>query len=271
VKKLLLVLALFSGAAQAADSNSYMQEGMRQEKRGAYFQAARYYFQALQKANNEGTRALAYAHISNSLVAQGLPQSASYFFLKAISGGDDRSIRIALNGTQALVDNVGGVIFKKYALKYTKEDQYPRAQKDYFLYFMAQNHLQGSRPNDVIRVVNDMSEDFPNYPSALFHRGTANLMVNNIEFGINDFKNCARMADAGKYSRNQTAQEIRELKNRCVAGVARAYYQAKNYQEAENWYDQVEVASMVWPQVQYERAWTAVARGDYNRALGRVV
>jgi hypothetical protein len=28
---------------------------------------------------------------------------------------------------------------------------------------------------------------------------------------------------------------------------------------------------MVWPQVQYERAWNAVAQGDYNRALGRLV
>lgn len=271
MKKLFLVLALFSGIAQAADSNSYMQEGMRQEKRGQYFQAARYYFQASQKANSEGSRALAYAHVSNALIAQGLPQSASYFFLKAVSGGDDRSIRIALNGTQALVDSVGGVLFKKYALKYTKEDQYPQAQKDYFLYFIAQNHLQGSRPNDVIRVVNDMSDEFPNYPSALFLRGTANLMVNNLEFGINDFKVCARLADSARYSRNQTKQEIREVRNRCLAGVARGYYQAKNYQEAENWYDQIEVASMVWPQVQYERAWTAIARGDYNRALGRLV
>jgi tetratricopeptide (TPR) repeat protein len=262
---------LVSGAAQAANSSAYMQEGMRQEKRGQYFQAARYYFQALQKAGNGGARASAYAHISNALIAQGLPQSASYFFLKAVSSGDDGVIRLALKGTKPLVDNLGGVIFKKYAIKYTKEDQYPQDQKDYYLYFLAQNHLMLQRPNDVIRVVNDMSEDFPNYPEALFLRGTANLMVNNIEFGVNDFKSCARMASKGKYSRNQSDQEDRELKNRCIAGVARAYYQGKNYQEAENWYDQVEVASMTWPQTQYERAWTAIARGDYNRALGRLV
>lgn len=260
-----------TAAAAEYTPESYMQEGVRFERRAQYYQAARYYFQALQKASTDTQRAWAYAHISNALIAQGLPQSASYFFLKAVASGDDRVIRLALGGTQALVDQVGGSLFKKYALKYTKEDQYPRSMRDYFLYFGAQEHLFSQRPNDVIRVVNDMSSEFGNYPSALFLRGTAHLMIGYVDAGINDFKSCARLADRNQYSRAQTAGEARELKNRCLAGVARGYYQGKNYQEAENWYDQVEIQSFVWPQIQYERAWNSIARGDYNRALGRLV
>jgi tetratricopeptide (TPR) repeat protein len=277
VKKFLKTAAvaalLLSRAASAAEytPESYVNEGMKFEKRAQYYQAARYYFQALQRANTDTQRANAYAHISNALIAQGLPQSASYFFLKAVASGDDRSIRLALRGTQNLVDNLGGTLFKKYALKYTKEDQYPQDQRDYFLYFLAQDHLQGQRPNDVIRVVNEMDTNFLHYPSALFLRGTAQLMTGYIEGGVADFKACASTADADKYTKGDTASEVRELKNRCFAGVGRAYYQGKNYVEAENWYDRVEVASFVWPQIQYERAWTAIARGDYNRALGRLV
>lgn len=274
MKKVLMLAATLvvgPGAAVAADMDAYLQEGMRFERRAQYFQAARYYFQAMQKAGSEGQRAWANAHISNALVAQGLPQSASYFFLKAISSGEDRAIRLALAGTPTLVDQVGGTLFKKYALKYTKEDQYPRSVRDYFLYFSAQEHLFAQRPNDVIRVVNDMSPEFTNYPSALFLRGTAQLMVGYVDGGINDFKACARLAERPSYRRGQTASEARELKNRCVAGVARGFYQGKNYPEAESWYDQVEIQSFVWPQVLYERAWSAIARGDYNRALGRLV
>ncbi|MGZ3695056.1 MAG: hypothetical protein ACXWQO_12960 [Bdellovibrionota bacterium] len=277
MKKILAFMVLagsvLSLQARAGDfsTDQFMQEGMRLEKRAQYFQAARYYFQAMQRAGNESEKGLAYAHISNALIAQGMPQAASYFFLKALAAGEDRTIRLALLGTQALVDQVGGVLFKKYALKYTKEDQYPQNQRDYFLYFIAQDHLFAQRPNDVIRAVNDMTTAFPRYPSGLFLRGTANLIVGNIEQGVNDFKSCAKLADKKDYMKGQTKQEARELKNRCVAGVARGYYQGKNYADAENWYDQVEIQSMVWPQVQYERAWTAVARGDYNRALGRLV
>ncbi|RZA05769.1 MAG: hypothetical protein EOP11_12025, partial [Proteobacteria bacterium] len=139
------------GFAAEYTPESYMNEGMKFEKRAQYYQAARYYFQALQRASNGTQRGNAYAHLSNALIAQGLPQAASYFFLKAVASGDDRTIRLALNGTQNLVDNLGGTLFKKYALKYTKEDQYPQDQRDYYLYFLAQDHLQSQRPNDVIR------------------------------------------------------------------------------------------------------------------------
>ncbi len=253
---------------------AYIQEGLRFEKRGQYYQAARYYFQALQRANDDGRRANAYAYISNALVAQGLFQSASYFFLKAVSMGDDRVVRLALNSTQRLVDSVGGIIFKKYLLKYTKEDQYPRNQRDYYLYFLAQDHLQGLRPHDVLRAVNDMNPAFPNFPSALFLRGTAQLILNNIDQGIGDFRQCIRLLDKpGKFYVNAQGgkKEAKELRERCVAGIARGHYQSKNYAEAETWYESVDINSFAWPQVQYERAWNAVARGDYNRALGRLV
>lgn len=274
--KILLVLTCglsLVGSAFAANyqPEDYIREGMRFEKRSQYFQAARYYFQAVQRSANSGQKAMAYAYTSNALIAAGMPQSASYFFLKAVGMGNDGAIRLALNGMEPLVNNVGGVLFRKYVLKYTKEDQYPKEQRDYFLYFLAQDHLFSQRPHDVIRAVNDMDSGFANFPAALFLRGTANLIIGAVDAGVNDFKNCAKWAESRRYSKGHSAQEARELKNRCIAGVARGYYQNKQYQEADDWYDQVEIQSFVWPQVQYERAWTAIARGDYNRALGRLV
>ena len=250
---------------------SYLQEGLRFVKRGEYFQAARYYFQSLQRAEDSSKRALVNAYISNALVAQGLYQSASYFFLKAVGSGDDRAIRLALTSVQPLVDNVGGIVFKKYLLKYTKEDQYPNDQRDYYLYFLAEDHLFASRPFDALRAVNDINRNFRNYPYALFVRATSYLILGQIDNGIGDFKQCIALSKNYGYLKTSTKNELFELRNRCTAGVARGLYQAKRYSDAEAWYDQVEIKSFVWPQIQYERAWVAVARGDYNRALGRLV
>lgn len=271
--KFIFLIPLLAMSAHAADytPDAYVQEGLRFEKRGQYFQAARYYFQALQRSTEEFQRASAYAYISNALVAQGLYQSASYFFLKAVRSGDDRVIRLALRSTQPLIDNVGGMIFKKYLLKYTKEDQYPREQRDYYLQFLAQDHLNSLRPHDVIRAVNDINRNFVNYPSSLFFRGTAFLLLGQVNEGIADFQQCIKIVGRPPYTRNQTKQEVKEMRNRCQAGVARALYQGKRYNEAEIAYENVDIDSFEWPQVQYERAWTAVARGDYNRALGRLV
>ena len=256
--------------ANEYSADAYIEEGMRFERKGQYFQAARYYFQAAQKAG-EQNQAKVYALISNALVAEGLPQAATYFFLKAVSLGNDQDIRLALKGTASLVDDVGSVIFRKYLLKYTREEQFPKAGRDYFLYFMAQENLINQKPHEVVRAISDMTSDFPNYASALFLRGSAYLLLNDVDAGISDFKTCIHVLDHRGSSKTQSQSEVMELKNRCMAGVARGYYQAKRYWDAEEWYESIEMRSFVWPQVQYERAWTAVARGDYNRALGRLV
>ena len=269
----ILLIYTINVHALAASPEAYFKEGEKIERQGQYFQAARYYYQALQDSKDEIFKSKVYGSITNALLSQGMYQSATYFFLKAVSNGDDRTIRNSLSRVEDLIENVGGVTFKKYLLKYTREDQFPKQSRDYYLHLLAQESLGVSKPHDVIRAVNDMNADFAFYPSALFLRGTANLLLNNIDAGIEDFKNCSDRLTAPKgiYKNTYMKQEIRELKNRCMAGIARGYYQAKNYNDADNWYDQIEMASLVWPQVQYERAWSSIARGDYNRALGRLV
>ena len=96
--KIIAMLVIGLAASRAAPAveytpEAYIQEGLRFEKRAMYYQAARYYFQALQRANDDGRRANAYAYVSNALAAQGLHQAGSYFFLKAVSMGDDRVVR----------------------------------------------------------------------------------------------------------------------------------------------------------------------------------
>jgi tetratricopeptide (TPR) repeat protein len=200
---------------------SYLKEGLKFERRGEYFQAARYYFQALQRADTGSYHSLAYAYISNALLANNLPQGASYFFLKAIGTGDDRAIRVALRGTRTLIDSGGTEVFRKYLLKYTKEDQYPEDQRDYYLYVLAEDRLFNQKPEEVVHAVSNMGVSFVRYPSALFLRGTANLLLGNVEAGAEDFKNCADSADKGRYSAGNTKNESRELKNRCLAGAGR--------------------------------------------------
>lgn len=276
MKRLLciVVVCLMPGMCKAAAEYNYDQfyrEGQRLDKRKDFFQASRYYFQGVQKAELLSEKAKGYAYIANSLTAAGLYQSAAYFFLQAIGSADDRAIRTALHSAPVLIDNLGVAVFKKYLLHYTKIEQYDRDQRDYYLYLLAQDHLFGHRQQDVLTWTTQINNSFVNYPSALFMRGTAQVMLNQIDQGIESFKQCAGNADSRRYMRTSTKEEAKELKNRCIAGVARSYYQGRNYVEADRWYDRVDIDSFVWPQIQYERAWNSIARGDYNRALGRLI
>lgn len=254
---------------------AYTREGLHLYRSGRYYESARYFFQAALRRVSAEQKAVAYARVANALTAQGLYESASYFFLKAIGSGFDSAIPIALQSTQKLVENLGGGMFKKYILKYTRLDQYPAGQKDYYLYFLALESLLDNRAGGALNAASKISPDFAYYPQALFVRGTAKLMLNRVQEGAQDFIQCTDTVLSGKYSfyhaDKSTANEREDLYNRCIAGAARGFYQARNYGEAEKWYSKIEIKSIVWPQVLYERAWNHVAQGEYNRALGKLV
>lgn len=253
------------------DAGVYYREGQRHEKQKRHFQAARYYFQALQRTEDRAQKHALNANISNSLLSERMYQSAAYFFLKAIEGGDDRAIRAALSGIEPLMANVNGEIFQKYLIKYTREHQYSDRERDYYYYAYAKDRFNKLQHEEVIRAVDKMNRNFLDYPSALFLKGSSQLMVGRVNQGVEDFKLCVLLMERSGYQKHLTKDEAKELKNRCIAGVARGYYQGRDYNAADDWYDKVDMDSFVWPQIQYERAWASVARGDYNRALGRLV
>lgn len=273
MRKFLTLLLLLPTASLAAEYSpqEYIKEGRRLAQRGQHFTAARYYFQASQRNDSPGAEAELAAMISRSLVAHGLPQSATYFFLKAVSSGNERAVQLALQDTGRLINRVGGTIFKKYLLKYTRPNQYTPEQRSYYLYFLGHDHLYAQHHQEVVNSVDAIPDSFDRYPEALFLRGTAFLSLNQVDHGIDDFRKCVLIVEQSRYTKEVTKEEVRELKNRCIAGVARGLYQARRYGESEEWYERIDIQTQVWPQVQYERAWNAVARGDYNRALGRLV
>lgn len=278
------LLAFTSLSAPAAENEfrqslygyrAYTREGLFLYREGKYYEAARYFFQAALRRVSAEQKAVAYARTANALTAQGMYESASYFYLKAIGSGFDEAIPIALQSTQKLVENLGGGMFKKYILKYTRLEQYPADQKNFYLYFLALEHLLDNRADGALNAAMRISSDFSYYPQVLFIRGTASLMLNRVQEGVDSFTQCYESINGRKYNyyhgKKNTQHERDDLYNRCIAGVARGHYQGRNYTEADKWYSKIDIRSVVWPQVLYERAWNFVAQGEYNRALGKLV
>lgn len=281
---IILFLTLLTGMDAVAQTEfrqslygyrAYTREGLYLYKRGRFYESARYFFQAALRRVSAEQKAVAYARTANALTAQGMFESASYFYLKAIGAGFDRATPIALQSTKALFENLGGGLFKKYLLKYTRVDQYPPDQRDYYLYFLALDHILNNRATGALKAISQINQEFAYFPQVLFLRGTARLLLNRVQTGAEDFIRCTEAVKSRKYryyhGSKSTEYEKTDLENRCRAGAARAFYQARNYPEADKWYSQIDIRSVVWPQVLYERAWNYVAQGKYNRALGKLV
>ena len=64
-----------------------------------------------------------------------------------------------------------------------------------------------------------------------------------------------------------SAAEVKLL----VAGEARTLYQMDRFDEADQVYDRIPKASLVWPDILFEQAWNSFGRQEYNRSLGKLV
>ena len=123
-----------------------------------------------------------------------------------------------------------------------------------------------------------MTPRSPLWPYALQLRASAEAISGRSEAAVRDFRQCQEHAEDAVPSGlkdaafvKQLGREIEDLRARCVAGEARTLYQMDRFDDADQVYDHIAKASIVWPDILFEQAWNSFARQEYNRTLGKLV
>ncbi|MBI2606849.1 MAG: tetratricopeptide repeat protein [Deltaproteobacteria bacterium] len=106
---------------------------------------------------------------------------------------------------------------------------------------------------------------------AQYLRGTALAILGQTPAAIAAFESCRKIAAKAEGRTKQARREQDDLESRCLAGLARSHYEARQYDKAEEIYDEIPKSSFVWTDILFEQAWNAFAKGDHNRALGKLV
>jgi hypothetical protein len=240
-------------------------------KQGQYFRSARYAFASLEGAGarSESEKAEAYSWAALGLARAHLYNSSSYFFIKTLQSGNKDAIRRVLTETQNLLMNVGPDLFRKYMIRHTQYDDYDAANRNAYLYALGKDALLAHQEERAIGYLNGIQKSSPLWPFALQLRASAYAIRGNSEKAVEDFQLCVDNASHG--SKAGEAGERDDLKARCQAGIARSYYQANQFEEADRAYDRIQKTSLVWPDILFEQAWNAFARQEYNRTLGKLV
>ena len=250
---------------------------------GQYFKAARYAFAAGEE--NPKDQAEAYSWITISLVRAGLYNSASYFFIRTLQSGNRTAIRRVLVNTQDLLVRVGGDLLRKYLIRHTNYEDYDQINRGSYLYSLGKTALLEGQEEKAIGYFNAISSDSQIWPYVLQLRASANALRGKLNDALRDFQQCEKKASLYVVSFNsdsdmsgrdklrikQRDREIEDLGARCLAGQARVLYELGQFAEADRTYDQVNKASLVWPDILFEQAWNSFARQEYNRTLGKLV
>jgi hypothetical protein len=272
-----LVFAIgFASQMQArADDTSpeaYLKTAQAMYRNEQYFRASRYAFAALEQAKDEGVSSVsegeAYSWVAMGLIHARLFNAASYFFIKTLQSGEKPAIRRVLTGTQDLLVHVGADLLRKYLIRYTKYEDYDSANRSAFLYSLGKDALLADDTERAVGYLSGIDSESPLWPFSLELRGTALALRGDNERAINDFKTCVRTAVAVT---GRGASEAQDLAARCQAGIARVFYQAEKFDDADRAYNHIPKSSLVWPDILFEQAWNAFSRHEYNRSLGKLV
>ncbi len=280
------------GIITAGSAHASLADVKRAFDSGQYFSAARLAFNDANHAPNNSDRAMAYYWVTESLVRAGLDQSALYFFVRTIQIQDRVVSRKVLEMAPLFIERAGTDVMRKFLLKYTRSEDYsPRARNAYALVVTKDRLLKGDYAG-AISAAQQISSNSPLYPVGLQMKATAEVMLNQVAAGIQDFGACADTADQrnviesgsieAELAKTQPTAMLakwnvlkkdaaRDLRARCTAGQARALYESQDFEEADRMYDQIPKSSFVWTDTLFEHAWNSYAREEYNRTLGKLV
>jgi hypothetical protein len=272
----LLFLSIPSFAAENLTGAQYLRDAAQLYKSGAYFKAARYAFAAAEK--DPSLKPDAYAWMTMGLLHAGLPNSASYFFIRTLQSGRPAAVRSVLTQTQELITLVGADVFRKYLIRHTRYEDYDSTNRSAYLYALGKDALISGDQNRAIGYLNGIDHRSPLWPFALQLRASAYSIQGKNNEAIEDFQKCENEADrvvgsfiTEAWRRKQAEREADDLRSRCIAGRARTLYQMNQFAEADRVYDHIPKRSFVWPDILFEQAWNSFGKREYNRTLGKLV
>ena len=262
---LVLMLGLSSqGYASEPLAQQYLRDSRQLEQQHQFYDSARYAYAAAQE--DPSVQSQAYAQMALGLIQAGLPHAGSYFFLRTLQVGDSTAIRAVLTQTQNLLEVVGPDLLRKYLIRHTQYADYDLENRSAYLYALAKDALLNQDPGRAVQYVDGMTQNSLSWPFALFLRGAAHSILGKNEEALRDFQNC--VLSSSRVSQKSLRYDLRD---RCLAGRARTFYQMEQFEQADLAYGQVQKRSNLWPDLLFEQAWNSFAREEYNRALGKLV
>src|SRR5262249_21500 len=136
----------------------------------------------------------AYSWISTSLVRAGLPNAASYFFIRALQSNDKTAIRRVLSQTQEMLVRLGADLFRRYLINHTHFEDYDAVNRSAHLYALGKDALLSGDTEHAIGYLNGIRSNSPLWGFALQLRGTAHALAGKNEAALRDFDECVDKA-----------------------------------------------------------------------------
>lgn len=194
-----------------------------------------------------------------ALMEMKLYQVAAFQFVDVVRRGDSKYVRQALEKLSLVADQLGDDTLLNYAISKIRIDEFPAAQKDTVYYRLGEIKMKARSSAEAAESFSKVSSQSRYALPAAYKRGTALLEANRVNEAVQIFDSIqASRAGAPINDLTRTQSQI---------ALARAYYQAQDWDRALAYYRDIPRDSELWHDSMFESTWASLRSAKFRTTL----
>lgn len=188
-----------------------------------------------------------------------LNQVAAFQYVDVVRRGDSKYVRQALEKLSIVADNLGDDTLLNYAISKIRIDEFPAAQKDTVYFRLGEIKLKSRASAEAADSFAKVSPQSRYALPAAYKRGAALLEANKANEAIQLFDSIqASRAGAPIGDLTRTQSQI---------ALARAHYQAQDWDKALAYYRDIPRDSELWHDSMFESTWASLRSAKFRTTL----
>ena len=194
-----------------------------------------------------------------SLMEQNLNQVSAFQFVDVVRSADPNWTKPAIEKLLIVTDKLGDETLLNFALQRVEINQIPTASRELLYYRLAEvKHKFGSR-EEAIRLYKKVTSKSRFFYNALYNMGLAQAELEQTDEALKSFKKLL--------ASRLTAKANDTNKVNAIMGIARTYYQKKEWAKAIDAYSKVPRDHSLWHSALFEKTWAMLRSTRFRSTL----
>jgi tetratricopeptide (TPR) repeat protein len=197
--------------------------------------------------------------LGSALMELGLNQIAAFQFVEVIKNGNSHYVKQSIEKLSLAADSLGDDSLLNYAVSKIKVEDIPATGRDLIYFRLGEVKLKNGQYGQALDLFSHVPETSRYFFLSRFDKGLAYLEEGKTQEAITTYKGLV------DYRVNAPVTDT----NRIVAelGLARAYYQATDWENAIAWYREIPRDHVLWHDALFESSWAMLRSARFRSAL----
>lgn len=194
-----------------------------------------------------------------AFMEMGLNQTAAFQFVEAIRIGDQRWTKPAIEKLLIATDNLGDETLLNFAIQRVDINFIPAENREMLYYRLAEVKQKAGLQTQAIELYSKVSSKSRYYYNALYNTGLAYAEINQPDMALNSFNRLLKVRDTAKVTDNNRVSAL--------MGIARTFYQKKDWNKAVEYYAKIPRDHVMWHDALFEKTWAMLRAARFRSTL----